>query len=67
MTPGYTGTVHFSSSAPKAILPADATLTNGTGTFPVTLETAGAQSVTATDTATPSLTATLGSTLRRLR
>ena len=42
---GYTGTVHFTSSDPAAVLPADATLTNGVGTFSVTLKTAGTQSV----------------------
>jgi hypothetical protein len=53
---GYAGTVHFSSSDPQADLPADATLTNGTGTFSATLKTAGAQGLTATDTADPTLT-----------
>ena len=47
---GYTGTVHFTSSDPRAVLPANARLTNGVGTFSVTLETVGRQSVTATDT-----------------
>ncbi|MDQ3280283.1 MAG: hypothetical protein M3Q69_02610, partial [Acidobacteriota bacterium] len=51
---GYTGTVHFTSSS-AGTLPADATLTNGTGTFSVTLTTTGAQTVTATDTATASI------------
>ncbi len=46
----YTGRVHFTSSDLLAVLPSDATLTEGTGTFPVTLKTAGSQSVTATDT-----------------
>jgi hypothetical protein len=55
---GYTGTIHFTSSDPQATLPADSTLTNGTGTFSATLATASSQSVTATDTATSSLTAT---------
>src|SRR5438309_1870357 len=31
----YAGTVHFSSSDPNAVLPADTTLSGGTGTFPV--------------------------------
>ena len=48
----YSGTVHFSSSDSQAVLPANSTLTNGAGTFSVTLKTAGAQTVTATDTAT---------------
>jgi hypothetical protein len=47
---GYSGTVHFSSSDPQAVLPANATLTNGTGTFSVTLKTAGTQSITVADT-----------------
>jgi len=47
----YTGTIHFSSTDPSAILPADATLTNGVGTFTVTLLTAGTRVITATDTA----------------
>ena len=55
---GYNGTVHFTSSDGQAALPADAPLTNGTGTFPVTLFTAGSQSLTATDTVTGSITGT---------
>jgi hypothetical protein len=55
---GYSGTVHFSSSDGQATLPADATLTNGTGTFTATLKTAGSQSLTATDTANAALTGT---------
>jgi hypothetical protein len=55
-TPSYSGTVHFTSSDAQAVLPADATLTNGTGTFSATLKTAGAQSLTATDTTTTSIT-----------
>jgi len=54
--PLYTGTVHFSSGDPTANLPADATLTRGTGTFPATLTTVGSQTITATDTATASIT-----------
>jgi hypothetical protein len=52
----YSGTVHFTSSDGEAVLPADATLTNGTGTFPVTLKTAGPQTITGTDTVTASTT-----------
>ncbi len=52
----YNGTVHFTSSDGAAILPANATLTNGTGTFSATLKTAGTQSLTATDTVTSSIT-----------
>src|SRR6202042_37466 len=55
----YTGTVHFTSSDPKAALPANFTFTtadDGQYTFTATLETAGAQSITATDTASSSIT-----------
>jgi uncharacterized protein (TIGR03437 family) len=55
---GYTGTVHFTSTDGLATLPADSTLTNGVGTFSVTLKTAGNQTITATDTLTPSITGT---------
>ena len=53
---GYSGTVHFTSSDAAAVLPANATLTNGTGSFSASLNTAGAQTITATDTVTPSIT-----------
>jgi FG-GAP-like repeat/RTX calcium-binding nonapeptide repeat (4 copies) len=55
---GYTGTVHFSSSA-AATLPADYTFTvadGGVHTFSVILRSAGSQTVTATDTHAPALT-----------
>src|SRR5438132_11688522 len=55
----YTGTVHFTSTDASAVLPADYTFTSadaGVHQFPVTLKTAGSQSVTATDTGTASLT-----------
>jgi hypothetical protein len=60
---GYTGTVHFTSSDAKAVLPADYTFTSadaGTHTFSVTLKTAGARSITIADTRASSLTATVG-------
>jgi hypothetical protein len=50
---GYTGTVHFTSSDPQAVLPPDYTFTaadDGVHTFSATLKTAGSQSLTATDT-----------------
>ncbi|HZR28001.1 MAG TPA: FG-GAP-like repeat-containing protein [Terriglobales bacterium] len=53
---GYTGTVHFTSNDAAAVLPADSTLTNGTRTFPITLKTAGNQTITATDTVSSSIT-----------
>ncbi len=56
---GYTGTVHLTSSDPQAVLPASFTFTAadaGMLTFSVTLETAGTQSITATDTTTSTIT-----------
>jgi hypothetical protein len=55
IVPGYTGTVHFTTSDPQALLPADYTFTasnSGVHAFAngVTLFTAGTQTVTATDT-----------------
>jgi hypothetical protein len=53
----YTGTIHFTSTDSKAILPADATLPpNGTGNFSATFETVGNETITATDKAKSSLT-----------
>jgi hypothetical protein len=48
----YSGTVHFTSTDAKAVLPPDTTLDNGTGTFTVTFNTTGTQTVSATDLAT---------------
>jgi hypothetical protein len=53
---GYGGTVHFTSTDAGATLPPDATLTNGVGTFSVTLVSAGSQTVTATDTSRSAIT-----------
>jgi hypothetical protein len=56
---GYVGTVHFASSDPLAALPHDYTFTaadHGTHAFSATLNTAGTQSLTATDTATSGIT-----------
>jgi hypothetical protein len=49
----YTGTVHFSSSDTSVgvVLPADSTLTNGQGTFSVTLIRSGPQTLTVSDAA----------------
>jgi hypothetical protein len=52
----YSGTVHFSSTDGQAILPANSTLAGGTGMFSATLETAGAQTITAIDMAKTTLT-----------
>jgi autotransporter-associated beta strand protein len=57
----YIGTVHFTSTDPLAVLPSNYTFLpsdNGTHTFSVTLKTAGAQAVTATDTAVGTATGT---------
>jgi hypothetical protein len=64
----YTGTVHFTSTDSAATLPGNYTFTtgpgmdNGTHTFGngVTLDTAGTQTVTATDIVTSSTTGTSG-------
>ena len=59
---GYLGTIHFSSSDVQAGLPGNFTFTagdDGTYTFPVTLKTAGSQSITATDTTTSAITGTV--------
>jgi phospholipase/lecithinase/hemolysin len=53
--PGYSGTVHITSSDTQAVLPADATLTAGVGFFAGVLKTAGNQTLTATDTTTSSI------------
>jgi uncharacterized protein (TIGR03437 family) len=53
----YPGTVQITSSDPQAQLPANSTLTNGVGTFLVTLGTVGSQTVTATGVS-PSITGT---------
>jgi len=58
---GYTGTVHFSSSDPSAILPANSTLTNGAGTFQATLHQLPSQTITATDTVNATITGTSNS------
>jgi len=57
---GYAGTVRFTSTDAAATLPGDYTFTGGDGgthTFTATLNTAGAQTLTATDTVSASLTA----------
>jgi hypothetical protein len=56
--PSYTGTVHFSSSDGQAMLRDDYTFTaadQGVHTLTLTLATAGDQSLTVTDTATPAV------------
>ncbi len=55
----YTGIIQITSSDSSAVLPANAGLTNGVGSFIVTLKTAGSQSVTATDTVNSLITGSL--------
>ncbi len=57
----YAGTIHFTSTDSRAVLPGNSTLVNGTATFSATLETAGNQTLTATDISTPSITGTSSS------
>jgi CSLREA domain-containing protein len=59
--PGYTGTVRFTSTDPRAALPADypfLAADAGAHPFSAAFGTAGAQSLTATDTATATITGT---------
>jgi len=57
---GYSGNVKFSSTDSFATLPASHSLTSGTGmgTFQATMETVGFETITATDTASASITGT---------
>jgi hypothetical protein len=55
---GYTGTVHFTSSNPRAVLPPDIQLTNSVGMFSAALDTVGLESLLATDTKSKKITAT---------
>ena len=57
----YSGTVHFMSTDPQGVLPANSTLTRGMGTFSATLNTLGGQTITATDTVTALITGTSNS------
>ena len=59
--PDYTGTVHFTSSDPRAIVPEDYTFTAADGgrqVFGAVLRTAGTQSLSATDVVDSSITGT---------
>src|SRR5262249_23027991 len=59
---GYAGTVHFAGTDAQAALPANGTLSGGTGSFSATLKTAGGQTLTATETAKAALTGPTPST-----
>jgi len=52
----YSGTAHFTSTDPHAQLPPDSMLVSGTKVFSATLTATGSQMITATDTATSSIT-----------
>jgi hypothetical protein len=52
----YAGIVHFTSTDPLATLPANTTLTAGTGTFSATLATLPRETITATDTVYATIT-----------
>src|SRR5260370_30497233 len=54
----YSATVHFTSTDPQAVLPANSPLTNGTGTFSVTLKTPPAETVSCSATASASVSGT---------
>ncbi len=63
---GYSGTVHFTSSDPQAVLPANYTFTAanaGVYTFAATLKTAGTRSITVADTANSFLTGSATTTV----
>jgi FG-GAP-like repeat len=63
---GYTGTLHFTSSDVKAVLPGDYTFTAadaGVHTFSATLKTAGTQSLTATNTTNATISGVQGNVL----
>ena len=59
----YPGRVQFTSTDGQAVLPSNSPLTSGTGTatFSATLNTAGNQTITATDVVTATLTGTSNS------
>ncbi|HYV34115.1 MAG TPA: SdrD B-like domain-containing protein, partial [Gemmataceae bacterium] len=56
----YAGTVRFTSSDGIAVLPANATLANGVGTFSATFKTPGTQVLTASDAVSISMAGTSG-------
>lgn len=53
---GYSGTLHFTSTDPQAMLLGNSTLTNGTAIFAASLKSPGLQTITATDTVTAGIT-----------
>lgn len=55
---GYTGKVHFTSADGQAKLPADVSLSGGAAQLSATLETAGNQTIVATDAVSATITGT---------
>jgi probable HAF family extracellular repeat protein len=58
---GYSGTVRFTSTDGKAVLPGNIALGGGMGMFSATLETAGPQTITVTDMVKTMITGTSSS------
>ncbi len=58
---GYSGIVNFTSTDGQFGLSGGQMLTGGTGTFPLSLRSAGSQTIAATDVAKPTITGTTGS------
>ena len=59
--PTYNGTVRFTTSDGQGTVPANSALTLGVGNFSATLKTAGAQTITATDTSSSTIKGTSNS------
>jgi hypothetical protein len=59
----YNGTASFTSTDPQAVLPATATFTAGVASASADFRTLGAQSITASDTVTPSITGSGNTTI----
>ncbi len=57
----YSGMIRFTSTDPHAQLPPDSTLVSGSKVFSATLTTAGSQTITGTDKATPAIAGTSNS------
>jgi len=57
----YSDPVHFTSTDPVAVLPADITLTNGSGTVSIVLVSAGTRMLTASDPLNSSIAGSSGS------
>jgi N-acetylneuraminic acid mutarotase len=64
---GYKGQVHFTSTDASAVLPSGSTVNAGVGVFSVTLNSAGSQTIAATDSVStnPTITGTSGAIATR--